>query len=330
MPGQYAQAMSDVVHQGRFHDELLSLALNRLDMRKNCRAHEHFLNYDLAIDDFAHQSSCHPNAGCFMNMVSDTNYHDDMAPERALRDGLAQTDVQNAQGALDGGNTAIWVQYGGMNGHSFVLVISNEVEIFESWAGGGGIGQVIAYHFHRCVLELGQPDRVAAQGAGRPTIANARTHLGNLIAATRAQREYAADRLSRASYGGFDHEDVNANIIPYIGIRTGNLKTVANVRTELKNRLLEVGYYRQRALENHTPGIVVCCHCQAQVSNAVAHQNKWRDCPTCHRHYCPLCKLLMPYLPRPGWFQDRQRPCDGPPVPVGHNMLPCGGVTALM
>jgi hypothetical protein len=174
---------------------------------------------------------------------------------------------------------------------------------------------------------LERADKLAGEPTnGRPTKQGARDALLALVDDDLAKRYHAADKLSRASYWGFDHDsrvdddgNVTTNITPSLEIRTATLKPLPVFRDELKTRLSEVGYYRQKAIEHQSPNRpFVCCHCQI-----VTHFDKgnWRECPTCGRHFCRRCKGLLrghahtwrwrrgDWLPS---IEHGERMCDGP------------------
>jgi hypothetical protein len=331
MPGAFARVMREERQNGRYPDYLLTLMLYRNGMKDffDLGQEGHAINYLTFVAGWNTVPSCHPMALRFMNMVSDANFLNDESPSVRQMGNTqeAQDDAQAGADAVLLNDKAIWVTYGHIEGHSFVLIAGAEakVESLEGWAGGAGAGgEVIPNPFHTSVLER------ADQLAGRPpnslpTKAEARAALLDLVHDDLVRRYHAADKLSRASYWGFDHaskvaEDgtVTLNILPSLQIHVANLRTLVLFRAEVKKRLSEVGFYRQKAVENHSPNKVVCCHCQEE---ARFFKGNWRECTHCGRHFCRTCKGLLAghahaWVKGPGdWLhslQHGQRTCDGP------------------
>src|SRR5205823_3222381 len=126
---------------------------------------------------------------------------------------------------------------------------------------------------------------VLADNNGLPTRAVTQQALLDLVDNDLRTRHDAVNKLARASYWGFDHDSVvgqdgtvTTNILPSLEIKIANLRTQGLFRAEVKQRLSEVGFYRQKAIENQFPNKIVCCHCQTEARH---FKGNWRVCPTC-------------------------------------------------
>jgi hypothetical protein len=175
--------------------------------------------------------------------------------------------------------------------------------------------------FHTSVL--GRAD-VLADNNVLPTRTVAQQALLDLVDDDLRTRHDAVNKLARASYWGFDHDSVvqqdgtvTTNILPSLEIKIANLRPQAAFQAEVKQRLSEVGLYRQKAIENQSPNKIVCCHCQSEARH---FKGNWRECPTCGRHFCTTCKNILPghshrWVKKPGdklpSHEHGQRACDG-------------------
>ncbi len=288
MPGAYAQIMLQQQMAGRWPVDLITLMLHYNTMHGNFNAGMPELNYQMLTDANV-LASCHPNAIMFMNMVCAAPYANDMAPAVMVGDAAAAVHVAAAQAAVLLDNRAIWVKYGSGEGHSHSIVLltgtSNIIEPLEGWAGAAG------YFFHESVVEA---DTLGgARNRPRPTRAAASTALGNLIAAGADDglglREAGWDALSRsgAGYAPRDGQPIR------ICVHVENMVDEATFRTTVRRRLEGVGYYKARAVERFRR-LFACCHCQTTTwYRWMAHNWGWRECATCHRHYCQLCARLL-------------------------------------
>ena len=292
MPGAYALAMQATLVQGRWPNELLTLALYSNGMEANHANGQDILN-DFIVNNPDQRASCHPNAIMFMNIVSNQNPlqlfpNDDVfGLGNGKVDGAAAADVLAGQNALALDNRAIWVKYGL---HSFTLITgtSKTIESFEGWAGNP-----VGYFFHRSVCQ--EPDDLGYPRVlnSRPTRAQASTALGNLISTNHATRGIGANRLSRAGHGGFGGHH-NGDPVPGIDIHVTPTRGLNAIKQEFKRRLTAVGFFRAAAKERLHAGRYYCCHCQAHLMNRLAAQTgRWRECLTCGRHYCRQCKHLL-------------------------------------
>ncbi len=293
MPGIYATAMRAVAEQGKWPHGLLTVSLHRNTMKNNFDRNDHSLNY-LLVSTEASQASCHPNAIMFMNLVSQANYANDETPaDQVVGDAARDNHVNPAKLAVMQNNKAIWVKYGA---HSFVLLTGghDRIESFEAWAGGNP-ANLSYYLFHRSVVE--EPDSLGVPRVpnSRPTRTRAREALGWLLSDDFMERRAGVNRLSRAGHGGFGGDD-EGSAVPSINIHIEDMVNENVFRTRLKSRLVEVGYYRQMAIQSQHPGRLYCCHCRRYVnSRADAGTSRWRECTHCHRNYCRECKHLLPF-----------------------------------
>ena len=281
MPGPYAQAMRSQLGKGGWPPALLTLMLHYNTLKRNFTDNEHGSNLYL-VDSGVAMASCHPNAIMFMNVVSRAGYANDEEPAPPLADDLAARNVVAAQAAVMQNGKAIWVKYGL---HSFVLLTGDggEVESFEAWAA-----QRKPYLFH--LSELVEPDDLGLPRVpGRPSREQAREALGWLLSPDVEERKAGVNRLSRAGHQGFGGSSKDDSI-PGINIHIADMVDVATFQKEVFDRLLAVGFYRQRALESARGRRIVCCRCQAVASSrAEAAKDKWTECGTCARHYCRRC-----------------------------------------
>lgn len=306
MPGDYARTLHDIQVQGRWDRQLLSLMLYRNAMVVSPR--DWPLNETLLGGNLA---SCHPAAIRFMNVVRPGLFPNDEV--FGLADGkidaAAQADVNLGVAAVNQNDQAIWVRYGGSNGHSFVLLTghSNTVESFEAWAGEDG-----GYRFDQSVLD--EPDRVGHPRADRSVVstrAAIATALQDLLNPALPVRTAAVNLMSRAGVGGFGNNALGANV-PGLNIHVAASQGLAGFAQTVRSRLQDVGYIRALTLYlSSQRNTYVCCHCQAAVlSRQAAQTARWRECTTCDRHYCRQCKHLLASQPRPTLVHTRVRICE--------------------
>jgi hypothetical protein len=279
--------------QGRWPEELLTLALHCNTMRENFNHQNHINNYILYMSDDA-QASCHPNAIMFMNIVSQANYPNDEEPAvQVVGDAALNNHINPARAAVLTDDKAIWIKYGA---HSFVLLTGKQdrVESFEAWAGGNP-DHPSYYRFHQSVLQ--EPDSLGVPRVAdsRPTRAQAREAIGWLMSDSVAERRQAVDRLSRAGHGGFGGDD-EGDPAPAVNIHIVGMVNESEFRRRIKKRLVDAGYYIQLAIQDQQPGRLVCCHCLRYVNGAIGAANwRWRGCEHCGRYYCRQCKQLLSF-----------------------------------
>lgn len=292
MPGIYATVMRDVKVQGRWPDQLLTLALHCNTMRTNFNNHDHDFTYQLYRTPDA-QASCHPNAIMFMNIVSRANYPNDETPAvQVVGQAALANHIAPAQAAVQTDGKAIWVKYGA---HSFVLLTSGDpIESFEAWAGGDPQNPTF-YRFHQSVLE--EPDSLGVPRVhnARPTRAQASEAIGWLVSDDVHERRTAVNRLSRAGHGGFGgtHQGQPA---PAVNIHVEDMVGVGEFRQRIRQRLIDAGYYIQMALQDNYAGRFYCCHCLHYTHGANGARGlRWRGCDDCGRYYCRRCKRLLPF-----------------------------------
>jgi hypothetical protein len=311
MPGAYAMSMQQILAAGRWPDELLTTMLYHDTLHAN---HPNAAMNTFIVDP--NLPSCHPSAIRFMNVLNPGLFPGDDV--FGLGDGKvggpAAGDVLAGQAAVQLNDRAVWVRYGGANGHSFVLLTGHApaLESFEAWAGGGG-----GYFFHWSVCN--EPDDL-----GHPRVVNGRlaltrlaavAALGNLLDPSHLVRGAAVNLMSRAGAGGFGGHALGL-AVPGLDIHVTVSQGLVGFANTVRTRLRAVGFYRAQVIE-HMQGGRVCCHCQVRVATqALAHTGRWRECATCNRHYCRQCKHLLASQPRPTLLHTRVRICD------------CGGNTA--
>lgn len=284
MPGAYTQIMLHQQMGGRWPLDQITLMLHYNTMQGNFNAGMHDLNYQM-INDTQALASCHPNAIMFMNIACAAPYPNDMEPAVMVRDAAAGVHVAAARAAVLLDNQAIWVKYGSGEGHSHSIVLltgtADRIEPLEGWAGAD------PYFFHQSVVEA---DTLGGdRDHQRPTRADARTALGNLIADNEADREAGWDALSRSG-AGYAPRD---NEVTHICVHVENMVDQATFRSAVRQRMLMVGYYKAQAVERFRR-LFACCHCQTTTwYRWMAHSWGWRECATCNRRYCQQCARLL-------------------------------------
>ncbi len=310
MPGAYALCMQQTLVAGRWPNLLLNAMLYHDTLHAN-----HALGLDI-VNNFIldpNLPSCHPAAIRFMNVVHPGLFAGDdvFGLGDGKHDGAALLDVQAAQLAVQQNDQAIWVRYGGANGHSFVLLTGHaaHLESFEAWAGQGG-----GYFFHQSVCD--EPDWLGYHNGHRVHPRNTLTRnaaqaaLGDLLDPDPAVRGDAVNWLSRAGAGGFGGNALGA-AVPGLDIHVTASQGLAGFGNTVRTRLRAVGFYRALAVEAVTPACRCCCRCQGTVAtNALAHTGRWRACGTCNRRYCRQCKHQLLSRARTTVFHTRVRICD--------------------
>src|SRR5262245_49622759 len=137
MPGPFANAMRQEQQFGRYPDYMLTLMLFRNGMEDFHNQGDYGQIYNDFVVNFTVTASCHPMALRFMTMVSDANYPNDISGSNDQPgDGdAARQHAQAGANAVNNGNRALWVCYGYLIGHSFVLLAgqNDPVESFEGW-----------------------------------------------------------------------------------------------------------------------------------------------------------------------------------------------------
>ncbi len=306
MPGTYAQIMLDAYQAGRWPLKFISLMLHYREMHNNHEASQHS-QQRLKIEDENGWASCHPNAIMFMNVVSNAGYENDDTVGTMAEGQQAANYVNAGRTALALDNKAIWVKYGSSENHSHSIVLltgrANQVECFEGWAGKEEIPKAEleearrrsgnpnlthrdrGYQFHWSVQ---QADELGgARNRQRPTRAEARTALEDMISDAVAEREDGWDRLSRSSAEYAPRQNEHAEI----RVEAKDMVSTDAFRDEVKRRMKAVGYYAAASVEKtHNFQQLVCCHCQAvALSRDYASGAHWRECVMCIRHYCSSC-----------------------------------------
>jgi hypothetical protein len=307
MPGAYATALENLIRVGRWPGSMLHKMLYRDTLTGN--------HPNWQLNTFIHGPnlpSCHPTAIRFMNVI-----HPGLFPGDdvfGLGDGkigvAAQGDVDAAVLAANQNDQAIWVRYGGSNGHSFVLLTghANTVESFEAWAAGHG-----GYWFNQSVIN--EPDLVGHPRQDRnlvSTRAAIAVALQDLLDPNLVTRTAAVDIMSRAGVGGFGNNALGANV-PGLDIHVTPSQGLAGVIVDVRQRLIETGHicaYTRYRSSGDT--VYACCRCQGEVvGQAAARTARWRECGTCTRRYCRQCKHLLASRNRfSRLLQTRVRICD--------------------
>jgi hypothetical protein len=288
MPGAYANAMVTELRNGGFPPNLLSIMLNVLDVQRNYGTVPPQVDYD-TVTNLGLVSSCHPDAAKFMNIISDAQYPDDIAPNtQMVTGGAARTAADLAIQAAGQDNHAIWIKYGSADGHSHSTMLftgqNSVVEHFEAWALDGG-----GYPIHLSIAE--EPDELGGdRDYGRCTRAEAQVAIDRLVSDDPDERAEGWDRLSRSGRGYAP----GLGEVTHINIHIEDQTALAAFSQEVKRRLYLSGYYRSRIV-SQVRRVEVCCRCQSETWPwVVAYFKSWRKCGGanggCLRRYCGVCR----------------------------------------
>jgi hypothetical protein len=289
MPGLYAATMATQQAQGRYPTALLSVMLYGPDLDSLAALALYPTIYDTVMH-LGTVASCHPDAGKFMNIISNANYPGDLPANRAMLTGGAATAAAGvaALAALQD-LQAIWIKYGSSEEHSHSTMLftgtNNTVEHFEAWALDGG-----GYPIHLSICE--EPDELGEDRTyGRSTRAEAQLAINRLVSADVNERRLGWDRLSRS---GRDYAP-SADEQVHINIHVEQQKGIGAFQNLVAARLRQAGSVRARAVEQ-IRNVYVCCHCQYETWYWIsAYGRGWRKCGAagCSRKYCSSCRRLL-------------------------------------